>query len=92
MSSCGKVDHCCWLGIHGVCQYLETDTVPGRKYACGLMRQLGDWELVHIDPRYLRDIKPKLDAMAITVENCGDWPPVGEECGACGDVRTIHGD
>jgi len=65
-------DHCCSLGQYGVCQYLEENTVEGRRWACGLLRELGAWSRVHVDGRYLRDVKPKLDELGVV--DCGDWP------------------
>ena len=66
-------DHCCHLGKYGVCQFLEENTVPGRRWACGLYRIAGSWDKVHTSKLYLVEVKPKL------VENnvggdCGDWP------------------
>lgn len=75
-------DHCCHLGTAGVCTFLEEGTVPGRRWACGLRRELGDWQAVHADARYLADVRPKLDAIGVT--NCGDWPPPGMTCATCG--------
>jgi hypothetical protein len=31
---------------------LEENTVPGRRWACGLFRELGDWNSVIADRRY----------------------------------------
>lgn len=76
-------DHCCHLGAAGVCRYLEENTVPDRRWACGLRRVLGSWEKVHTNKRYLNDVKPVLTEIGVTVD-CGDWPPPGETCGTCG--------
>lgn len=81
-------DHCCWLGEHGVCEFLTEqapDRLSGRRWVCTLRAQLGSWERVHVDPRYLDRVKPKLAGMDIDVD-CGDWPRPGERCGTCGGV------
>ncbi len=66
-------DHCCHLGKYGVCQFLEENTTPGRRWACSLRRIAGSWDAVHTSPLYLAEVKPKLDEIGITVD-CGDWP------------------
>jgi hypothetical protein len=78
-------DHCCYLGAAGVCRYLEHDTVPGRRWACGLRRELGSWEPVHSDPRYIAHVRPFWDDYASALD-CGLWPPPGETCGTCGVI------
>ena len=65
-------DHCCYLGEAGTCRHLEENTVPGRRWACGLYRELGSWEAVHADDRYPA-VRRHLTAAGITV-GCGDWP------------------
>lgn len=76
-------DHCCYLGKHGVCNFLEENTVPGRRWACGIYRHYGSWSKVHNSNIYLEFIRPKLNEMDIE-QNCGDWPPSGTACGTCG--------
>lgn len=79
-------EHCCW--IDGVeCIYLETDTIPDRHWVCGLRRELGSWNAVHQDERYLINIKSKLSPH---LGDCGNWPPDGVVCHACG-VGEING-
>lgn len=76
-------DHCCYLpGEEGPCAHLEENTVAGRRWACGLYRQLGSWELVHADPRYAH-VKVALNAYRPNLL-CGDWPEPGETCNECG--------
>lgn len=77
-------DHCCHLGAHGVCQFLVEHTA-GRRWACGLYVELGSWEAVHVDPRYVASVRPKLDDMGLDVD-CGDWPRPDEICGTCGVI------
>ena len=75
-------DHCCYVaGVE--CDYLERNTVPGRKWACALRRELGSWYKVHADARYLRDVRARLPAH---IPDCGDWPPSGMVCASCGEV------
>lgn len=74
-------DHCCWIPPFGVCPYLDVST---GKPLCSLRVELGSWDRVHHDPRYMRDILP---VMALTGANCGDWPPPNTRCGTCG-VRS----
>lgn len=63
-------DHCCYVG--GVaCNYLVVDGPTGRRYACGLFTELGDWALVESDPRYVADVQPTWTAAG--VYGCGDW-------------------
>ena len=72
-------DHCCWLAGK-VCEFLEEDTVPGRRWACGLYRELGSWDAVHTDHRY-EPVKVFLEPHGFL---CGDWPTPGVHCGTCG--------
>lgn len=79
-------DHCCHLGKYGVCEHLaDVHPVTGRRWICTLREQLGSWERVHVDPRYLDNVKPKLDDIGITVD-CGDWPTPGQTCATCGVI------
>jgi hypothetical protein len=68
------------------CQYLEEYTVPGRRWACGLYRQHGDWQKVHIDPRYLANVKPYWDTTELAGQECGEWPRPGVSCPVCGGL------
>ena len=75
-------DHCCYVKGEP-CKYLEKDTVPGRIWACGLMRELQDWDKVINDSRYKEGPGAHFDTLGI---NCKDWPdkPAGVKCGECG--------
>ena len=78
--------HCCWVGGE-VCQYLEENTVSGRRWACGLRRKLGDWDAVLDSPEYKKNIAPVFAAPDRLVKiNCRDWPdqPEGIKCTGCG--------
>ena len=66
-------DHCCWIGGEP-CRYLEEGTVEGRRWVCGLYRELGSWGKVHADPRYLADVQPLWDAFPYPGGSCGDYP------------------
>lgn len=71
------IDHCCYVN-GAVCQYLETDTIPGRHWVCGLRRSLGSWLLVHLDLGYIANIKSVWDLKEVT--DCGDWRIEGQCC------------
>ena len=64
-------DHCCWINGK-VCDYLEENTVEGRRWACGLFTRYGNWPEVHQSRLYLTDVKPLLAALGDF--DCGDWP------------------
>ena len=83
MSLCsGNTDiHCC--EVNGKpCRFLEENTVKGRRWVCGLRRELGSWEAVHRSPDYLTYVKPRWIERGVS--DCGDWPGPGEVCGVCG--------
>lgn len=84
MASChgNTEDHCCYIAGEA-CPYLEENTLPDRKWVCGLMRKLGDWDLVIASPEYQQDVAPHFDPLGI---NCRDWPefPAQAFCGECG--------
>lgn len=86
MSCSGNgMDHCCYL-IGRVCPHLEEATVPGRHWVCGLYRELGSWDAVEADARYLRDVQPMWDIKHPGF-GCGDWPqnmPEKTICSGCG--------
>ena len=74
-------DHCCW--IQGkVCPHLRENVVEGRRWACGLLVELGSWDKVHSDERYLRDVQPMWTKRGSG--DCGSYPGVGNICGSCG--------
>jgi hypothetical protein len=60
-----------------VCQFLEENTIPGRRWACGLLRELGSWEAVHADVRYA-----PIQAVwnRVGIESCGAWMPKPGQC------------
>lgn len=70
-------DHCCMVAGQ-VCPFLEMDTVPGRRWVCGLRRKLGSWGAVHRDPGYLQHVKPAWDRAG--VKDCGDFGPAEQQC------------
>ena len=70
--------HCCWIKGK-VCEFL-IENHEGRRFACGLMVELGTWEKVHTDPRYAPI------AESFGVEGlCGDWQPLAGQC--CNEAR-----
>lgn len=86
---------CCYLpgGVHpifgmGVCPFLEVDTVPGRRWVCGLRRELGSWDAVHVDDRYMAVVRPVWLANDPPVADCGDFGPCEEQC--CYSVTSVE--
>lgn len=84
-------EHCCWIG--GVpCPFLEEGTVEGRRWVCGLLRELGSWDAVYEDERYRA-----ADVAAWFAENypgfgCGDWPQsIPEVMSTPGTGRCCYG-
>lgn len=74
-------DHCCY--VNGtVCTFLEEHTVPGRRWACGLLRVQGSWEAVYALPEWQEKVKPMFDAFW-PGKGCGDWPFPGQTCEVC---------
>ena len=86
-------DHCCYwpdapegpgpdgTTVPGVCPFLRQDAKAGRRWSCGLMDELGDWNLVHSDPRYLATLQPLWRGAGPLWEQlwaagirCGTWP------------------
>ncbi len=73
-------DHCCY--VEGKpCDFLEENTTPGFRWACGLRRELGDWDKVINDPRYLDGPGKIFRKFGI---NCKDWPNFEHACQVCG--------
>lgn len=80
-------DHCCWIGGKE-CQFIIRDytdeTGHHRKWACSLRAELGNWDAVMADSRWIENVKGSwVDGL-----NCRDWPDgtgpnrgVCEECG-----------
>lgn len=77
MSIChgNQIDHCCYVAGER-CPHL-VENVNGRRWACGLMVELGSWDLVHADPRYA-PIQAEWDKVGI--ESCGAWGPGTNQC------------
>jgi hypothetical protein len=75
--------HCCWIA-GAVCPFLRDDGDAVRRWVCTLREQLGAWQAVHGDPRYLAVVRPTLAALGQA--DCGDWPGPGVTCGECGAV------
>ena len=78
-----SVDHCC-IFAGEVCQFLEIDTVPGRHWVCGLMRELEDWDKVITDVRYITDIIPLMEKHIWphydVKYDCKTWPSDSCDC------------
>ena len=66
-------DHCCYFR-NVVCPFLEENTVDGRRWICGLFRELGDWDLVLKDKRYKATVQDMYDTVPeLKGTNCRDW-------------------
>ena len=76
-------DHCCYLN-GPPCHFLEENTVEGRRWACGLRRELGSWDAVYADQRYIIEIQPVWEQTGLAGYKCGEWPAPGFKCGQCG--------
>lgn len=70
-------DHCCYVDGKR-CRFLEENTVEGRRWVCGLRRELGSWEAVHADPGYQKHVQPFWDKVGIV--SCGVWGPDVRQC------------
>jgi hypothetical protein len=75
MPCCGNGDkHCCWVN-GSPCKHLQENTVPGRRWACGLRVKYGNWDDVIASSEYHKDIVPvwgnPYDPNNL---NCKDWP------------------
>lgn len=68
---------CCFVA-GARCPFLEENTVPGRRWVCGLRRELGNWDKVHNDPRYLATVKPEWEKTG--TKDCGDFGPAEGQC------------
>lgn len=67
--------HCC--NVNGKpCKYVSERIVSGRRWACLLFVELGDWSSVHKDERYITDVKSHW--MKTGTPDCGDW--IGPGC------------
>lgn len=75
-------DHCCYINGK-VCQFLEEGTEVGYKFSCGLRRELGSWDAVVKDARYVKHIAPVFEPDGVS---CADWPNAdkGQTCKQCG--------
>ena len=78
-------DHCCYLAGQ-VCPFLRDDgPQPNgagvRRWVCTLREELGDWDLVHADQRYIDTVGPLWNASGWQMQwaweegvRCGNWP------------------
>lgn len=52
MACHGNADtHCCVVNGK-TCDHIEENTVPGRRWACGLLRKYGTWAAMSASPEY----------------------------------------
>jgi hypothetical protein len=73
-------NHCCWIS-GTVCEFLIDNGIPGdKRFRCGLVIELGDWDKAIADPRYA--------PLAIHWKGqrkCDTWQPKVGQC--CREVR-----
>lgn len=76
-----QVDHCCYIAGEP-CRYLEKNTVADRRWACGLRRELGDWDSVLASDRYKEHIAPVFEPAGM---DCKAYPDLskGQKCFNC---------
>jgi hypothetical protein len=79
-------DPCCYVAGE-LCRFLEENTVPGRRWACGLRRRYGNWPDAHADPGYQEHVRPHWDAVDPDYPDCGEWPNERWPCDNCGAGR-----
>jgi hypothetical protein len=79
MATCGATvtENCCWVPGVGLCPHFDPSLKDG---FCSLRAELGDWSLVHRDPRYAPQ---RAVFEAFPTPLCGDYPG-DESCGVCG--------
>ena len=58
--------------------FLGENVVPGRRWACTLLLELGAWDAVHADARYRQYVQPVWHVVGI--ESCGAWGPGTGQC------------
>ena len=76
-------DHCCYFkGV--VCKYLEENTIPNRRWSCGLFRVYQDWDKVINSDKYKKFVQPLYDTVPeLAGMNCRDWPESDDNCIMC---------
>lgn len=86
-------DHCCYFDSQP-CQFLVeypngdyvTDDGAQRRWVCSLRDQLGSWDAVYADDRYVTTIRPNFVRIGRPELDCGNWLEAGKRCAACGVV------
>lgn len=77
--------HCCYVNGK-TCIFLQENTVEGRRWACGLYVELGDWNTVINDNRYIANIRPAWVQIELSNNlsensfNCHPWGPGTNQC------------
>ena len=66
-------DHCCYIAGE-VCPFLEENTIEGRRWVCGLLRQLGSWVRVYANTEYQNSAAAKWFTDNHPGYGCGEWP------------------
>ena len=85
-----NLDDICCITQEYICPYLEQNTEPGFRWSCGLRRELGSWDAVEADPRYIEGPGKQFARYRVI---CRDWPDVsiGHACAKCGSGMEERG-
>jgi hypothetical protein len=74
----------------GICEFLETDTVFGRHWVCGLRRRLGSWDAVHADSGYIENVHAVWELTGTA--DCGDFTGTGRpQCCYADEYPVVFG-
>ena len=66
-------DHCCYIN-GSPCKFLEENTERGKRWSCGLRRELGSWQKVITDSRYFEgDNAPSESFKDTSYKNCKNF-------------------
>jgi hypothetical protein len=66
-----------------ICEFLR-ENVGERRWSCSLRVELGSWDKVYEDERYIEKILPMYIRKDATTRKCGEWPGPNTTCGECG--------
>lgn len=68
-----QATHCC-VFRNVDCPFVEENTVEGRRWVCGLLRELGSWDDVLADKRYKTTVQDLYNSVPeLKGKNCRDW-------------------
>ena len=90
MSCKGRnLDKVCCQTRNWTCPYLEENTELGYRWTCGLRRELGSWDAVLEDMRYIEGPGEYFKRFNV---NCKDWPDrsLNHACAVCGENMDLR--